>query len=266
MTLKFRTQQFIREKRRTAPLKLLAMMSAKYLKFWYNEDFYEFSYNGEAFALDQFSRWSIDAINVWDVGAHRGEWSDEALKRLPAAHIHSFEVVPSIAEDIPPHPRRSVHVVGLSNRSGETQITYNPVNDTMSTLNPFAAYYNDPKFSEARLVSCQVTTGDLMSKEIGAPNLLKIDVEGHEALVLRGCQEMLRSDAAPAMIQLEYGLTYLPAGATLLQIHDLLPGYSIGRLYPDHVEFRPYDLFDDHFRMGNLIAVRDETLKAMLTN
>jgi hypothetical protein len=105
-----------------------------------------------------------------------------------------------------------------------------------------------------------------MAKDIGAPDLLKIDVEGHEASVLRGCQAILRSEAAPIMIQLEYGLTYLAVGTTLLQIHDLLPGYSIGRLFPNHVEFRPYDLFDDHFRMGNLIAVRDEALKSLLAN
>jgi FkbM family methyltransferase len=267
MTIKSRSQQFIREKRRTAPLRALAALSEKYLRHWYNEDFYEFERNGEAFALDQFAHWNRGAaVTVWDVGSHRGEWSEEALKRIPAATIHSFEVIPSIAADIPPHPRRSVHVVGLSNRAGESRITFNPSHDTMNTLNPFSFARRDPNFNGATLTSCQLTTGDLLSKQIGAPSLLKIDVEGHEVSVLRGCGAMLNSEAAPVMIQLEYGLTYLPAGESLLQIHDLLPSYSIGRLYPDHVDFRSYDLRDDHFRMGNLIAVRDGSLKALLSN
>ena len=267
MTIKSRSQQFIRRKRRSLPLRVLATLSEKYLRYWYNEDFYEFDRNGEAFALDRFAVWCKGrAVTVWDVGAHRGEWSEEALKRIPAATVHCFEVIPSIAADIRPDPRRTVHIVGLSDHAGESQITFNRSRDTMNTLNPFAFAQRDPNFSGATLVSCQLTTGDCLSKQIEPPTLLKIDVEGHEVSVLRGCSALLNSSSAPLMIQLEYGLTYVPAGTSLLQVYDLLPNYSIGRLYPDHVDFRVYDLRDDHFRMGNLVAVRDDSLKTLLGN
>jgi hypothetical protein len=32
-------------------------------------------------------------------------------------------------------------------------------------------------------------------------------------------------------------------------------GYTIGRLYPDGVDFKPYEYQDDHFRMGNYVAI-----------
>jgi hypothetical protein len=124
--------------------------------------------------------------------------------------------------------------------------------------------------SEARQVHCPVTTGDLMISRSQAlpPTFLKIDTEGHELSVLRGCAALLGGPQAPVMIQFEYGATYLPSGTTLHSIDALLGqnGYSLGRLYPDHVEFKTYDFDDDHFRMGNMIAVRDLGLKAALTN
>jgi hypothetical protein len=91
-------------------------------------------------------------------------------------------------------------------------------------------------------------------------------VEGHEAAVIEGGLDLLSQANAPAMIQFEYGDTWLPAARTLGDVQSLLEerGYSVGRLFPDHVAFKAYEYTDDHFRMGNMIAVRDERLKLML--
>ena len=103
-----------------------------------------------------------------------------------------------------------------------------------------------------------------MVETLPPPHVLKIDVEGHETAVLRGMQRLLSGDYAPLIIQIEYGDTYLPSGSTLKDVYSLLPGYSIGRLFPNHVDFRPYSYADDHFRMGNIIATRDARLKSLL--
>ena len=96
--------------------------------------------------------------------------------------------------------------------------------------------------------------------------LLKIDTEGHEAAVLRGCAGLLAGPGAPAMIQLEYGDTWIPARESLYAVQPWLEsfGYSIGRLFPDRVAFKHWERGDDHFRMGNMVAVRDEELQALL--
>jgi hypothetical protein len=43
-----------------------------------------------------------------------------------------------------------------------------------------------------------------------------------------------------------------------MEAYDLLrsSGYTIGRLYPEGVDFKPYSIWDDHFRMGNYIAAQ----------
>jgi hypothetical protein len=89
-------------------------------------------------------------------------------------------------------------------------------------------------------------------------DLLKIDVEGHEAEVLRGFQ-MLKS-LAPKIIQFEYGPTFFPSRHTLQEVYNILGpiGYEIGRLYPRKVDFKAYAIPDENLRMGNYIAVKND--------
>ena len=63
------------------------------------------------------------------------------------------------------------------------------------------------------------------------------------------------------------GSTYLPSGSTLKQVYDLLTpmGYAIGRIYPNHVDFRDYVYTDDNFRMGNFVATRSKELRQRLS-
>ena len=106
-----------------------------------------------------------------------------------------------------------------------------------------------------------------MSRQISPPGFIKIDVEGHELSVLRGAQALFAGPNAPAMLQIEYGETYIPSGSTLQALYQLLEphGYSVGRLYPNHVHFKPYEYEDDNFRMGNLIAARGPELVKLLS-
>jgi Methyltransferase FkbM domain len=113
-------------------------------------------------------------------------------------------------------------------------------------------------------VTGRVETGDEITKRLALPriDLLKIDVEGHEIEVLSGFATVLASAVLqPQVIQFEYGVTWLPGRHNLLEAYRILEpfGYAIGRLYPDGVDFKPYTFADDHFRMGNYIAVRAKT-------
>ena len=98
--------------------------------------------------------------------------------------------------------------------------------------------------------------------QLGWPaiDFLRLDVEGHEVDVLTGFAGTLDSSRAPGVIQFEYGMTYIPARHTLHEVYGKLGSrYAIGRLCPDGVDFKEYDAVDDHFRMGNYIAVRRDT-------
>lgn len=262
--IKHKLQEIIAKNRRSAPLRLIAKSSEKYLHAWYNEARWDFRTNGEAFVLARFSQWARGRpVVVWDVGAHYGEWSEAAHEMVPSAAVHSFEIIPAIAATLTDTKWRSVHPFGLSDADGVVDVHWNQGHDTESSINPrteAATFQGAP----VALTQCQVRAGDKLVAELGAPDFLKIDVEGHEAYVLRGFRETLEGDNSPRLIQFEYGATYVPSGSTLREMYGLLPGYSIGRLYPDYVDFKPYAYSDEHLRMGNMIAAKDQDLRNLL--
>lgn len=261
---------FIRTHRRSGFLRLCAKASERYLSAWKNENFYDFSRNGERFALTRFADWWGDRpLVVWDVGAHDGEWATLAHGELPSARIVSFEIIPTfyrrLTESLQNEHWSTTVEAGLSDVSGTAKACWNTKYNKTSSMAP---RLGDRLFEEEYLieVDCRVVTGDDYAAVHGIPNLLKIDTEGHEVQVLRGCHDLLARDDGPEFIQFEYGKTYLPSGSTLKQVYDILgpAGYHIGRLYPDHVGFQTYDYGADDFRMGNFIAVRSTELARLL--
>lgn len=263
-------QQVIRDHRRRWPARVVASAAEKYLRAYYNEDFYNFDRNGEGFAMRTFARWcGQESPVVWDVGANHGQWALAAAKTVSGARIHSFEIVPDVAEAFEKRVSGmgsiEIHRIGLSDTPGEVAVTWNRDADMTSSI----AYRNTDKFgTDLATVTCPVSTVDRMIQDgLPAPVLLKIDTEGHDAPVLRGARGLLASGDAPAMIQFEYGETWLPARETLEQTHRLLEeaGYAVGRLFPDHVAFKAYEYADDNFRMGNMIAANDPELIALLS-
>ncbi len=262
-------RQFIREHRRSRTFALAASACEKYLRAYHNEDFFVFAKNGEQFALRKAAGYLEDTSPViWDVGAHLGEWALAARQIFPAATIHSFEVMPQIAERLTHLVARdsaiTVHALGMSDQPGDRTVHLNEAHDSTNSIAPRV---ESPLFQAGTSeFICQCTTCDQMALTIPPPTILKIDVEGHEVAVLRGAKAMLASTRRPLMIQIEYGDTYLPARSTLRDVYQLLEvgNYQIGRLFPNHVHFKPYEHTDEHFRMGNLIAVYDERLKATL--
>ena len=264
-----RIRQFIRENRRLAPFRWAGAAAEKYLHAYYNEAFYDFRRNGELFALRTFSSWWGDsAAVVWDVGANCGQWVTEAAAILPSANFHAFEILPSVREQLKIQTMSlknvQAHDVGLSDAAGEIIVHLNRDDDSTSSVAP---RLGSPYFQRETIpVPCEVITADEMAQRIPAPDLVKLDVEGHETAVLRGAQHLLASPTAPAMLQIEYGETYIPSGSTLRALYDLVEphGYAIGRLYPNHVDFRPYAYEQDNYRMGNLIAAKPTDLRRLL--
>ena len=255
-------RQIIRENRRSAPLRLIAKACEKYLRAWYNEGWWEFESNGEAFVLSRFNEWAHGRkVVIWDVGAHHGEWAEAAHKLVPSATIHSFEIIPELASRITDTDWLSTHTYGLSDAEDIVDVHWNKMYDTTSSISP---RHGTPGFEDDCIIQCKVKPGDQLVAELGSPDFIKIDVEGHEASVLGGLHQTLHGANAPRLIQFEYGTTYVPSGSTLREIYTLLPSYSIGRLFPNYVDFKSYDYFDEHFRMGNMIATRDQALQRLL--
>jgi FkbM family methyltransferase len=91
-------------------------------------------------------------------------------------------------------------------------------------------------------------------------SFLKIDVEGAEMDVLKGCEELLDAQKI-GCIQFEYGGTWIDARTFLLDAFVLLQskGYSVGKIFPDGVKFyKNYTPQHETFQYANWLAVRED--------
>ena len=211
--------------------------------------------NGEHYLLLVLASQSMDC--VFDVGANVGRWTIAAREICPSATIHAFEIVPQIFDRLQHNTSNLPSIVtnncGLADSQGPVTVKF---------------FYDDPELSSLIDVpydrasvwvpSCTVT-GDAYCEQHGIRrvDLLKIDTEGSELLVLRGLSGMLSSGSID-VIQFEYSRLNIVRKFLLKDFYDLLGDsrYAIGKLFPKHVAFKPYELLDETFMGPNYVAVR----------
>ncbi len=249
-------RNYIFGKNRGNPVAAAVAKRAEKIVLAYKNFNYDFNTNGEKYFLRDVVAKSNPRV-IFDVGANDGEWAALAAQYCPDAEIHAFEIVPSTADICAAKtgsiPRIHLNRIGLSDAPGQIDIrTY----DGMTT---HASMHDMRHTDSARIVSCAVMRGDdyVYANGIAKIDLLKIDVEGAENKVIQGFIESLRAGKIDA-IQFEYGRANILSKFLLKDWYDLLAplGYRIGKLYPDHIDFKPYDLRDEDFIGPNYIAAR----------
>ena len=223
---------------------------------------YDFCTNGELSTLTKLAKVG-EIKTVFDVGANRGDWTDIARKSFPGAQIHSFEIVPETFSHLRNRFGNAANVaindVGLSDAEGTINVYFSSDRDWIATCVPDISETLHSYRPEARPVS--VITGDhyCATKGIEAINFLKIDVEGFEPQVLRGFKDMLSRGRIDA-IQFEYGYVNIDTHFLLKDFYAHLSQFNmtIGKIYPDYVDFRPYRHVDEDFYGPNYLAVRSD--------
>ena len=240
--------------RRNPVLRTAAKLCRQYLK-WFGNASYKPARNGERWVLERLRTESIHT--VLEVGANVGNWSLMAAELLPQATIYALEVVPSTAatlrKRVGGHDRIRPFALGLAAETGTLSLQYNEVASTHAT------FTNYPRSWAGDRIDCPVMQGDefLAQEGVGRVDFLKIDVEGAEHLVLQGLEESLRKGRI-RFIQFEYGLVNILTHFLLRDFYELFRGYgyAVGKIYPDFVEFRDYDLRDEDFLGPNYLACR----------
>lgn len=130
---------------------------------------------------------------VFDIGAHVGD--RVRVFRSLGARVIAFEPQPDpywllvrlFGED----PGVTLVNAAVSEKVGAAQLSVNSVNPTVSTLSPdFVAAADGALGWDGqvwdRQITVPTTTLDVLIARHGMPAFVKIDVEGHEADVLRG--------------------------------------------------------------------------------
>ena len=256
--------RWVARHRRSTLVRRVAGVARHWLDWQANLN-YELDSNGEARVLRTLSR--FEPQRIVDAGANVGDWSLAALHLCPTAQVHAFEIAaPTFAtllQRTHAQTRLQAHALGLSDAPGEITLRHYADAPALTT----ATAYPHPLSSQA--LAARVVRGDDFAAEQGITHidLLKIDVEGMEAQVLRGFDRLLRAQAVD-LVQFEYGRVNILSRFLLADFHAFFAerGYSVGKIYPDGVDFRAYDLADEDFRGPNYLAClqrRGDLLQAL---
>jgi FkbM family methyltransferase len=149
--------------------------------------------------LSELLRHNVKPDSIIDVGANIGQFTVAAAKTYPNAHIYSFEPLPDCAVRLRRNVRRlhNVFVYGLALGAEEGRCTMHVNSYTLSSsLLPLAGAHQQafPYATEVGLADVAISTLDKLFEGIDLlrPVLLKIDVQGYEANVLRGAANLLK--------------------------------------------------------------------------
>lgn len=128
-----------------------------------------------------------------------GQFAVASAKLFPDVRVHSFEPVPDCAAEL----RKTVagletvtvYPLALGEEAGEARLRVNAYTHASSFL-PVTRTHREtfPEVRESGEVSVEVSTLDLVfaGVELRGPVLLKLDVQGFEADVIRGGPETLK--------------------------------------------------------------------------
>ena len=142
---------------------------------------------------------AYDIKSFWDVGANIGYYSWLISSAQPAVRVLAVEPDPvnfAVLVQTRRHAPPGVEVlnVAVSEQDGTATFLVDNVSGATGTLELSSGTFNERHYGEARRSTTVPTRSlDSLSAERGAPDLLKIDVEGHESAVLEGAALLLAS-------------------------------------------------------------------------
>ncbi len=251
--------------RRTPAHRLLAFLHRKLSRYmdlaenWNNGDE---SINGEAWLVGHLARrWRL----VFDVGANVGKWSQMLLAANPESVIYAFEPSPSTFQTLQAtfqkEPRLKPYHLGLAEREG--QFAFHDYGEN-SVLSSFVSRQKSTGLEPVRVIQTRLTTVDRFceNEQVTSVDFVKIDTEGYEMSVLRGMTGALNKRRV-AMLQFEYGGTWLDTGETLAGANQLLSahGYELYKLLPGSLERVRYDCRKyETFKYANFLALGSHDL------
>ncbi|MEO6120298.1 MAG: FkbM family methyltransferase [Terriglobales bacterium] len=166
------------------------------------------------------ARQGVRPRTVIDVGANVGQFAVAAAKIFPGAQVHSFEPQPQCVLRLQTYAPRlpiKVYPVGLGEKREQLPFHQNTHSHSSSFL-PLGAGHREAfpgaRTSGTEMLALSTLDDELRDIEWVRPALLKLDVQGFEAQVLRGGRQSL---AKVDFVVLEASLTPLYEGEMLFE-------------------------------------------------
>ncbi len=208
---------------------------------------------------------------VYDVGAHKGYYSDYMICGRPDLTIHGFEPNPILIDELKAAAagRFTVHQFALGDKEGEA-ILHDPeiggsqgaslIGQAVDEL-----YRDWPK----RTVSVQVKTLDAVAKTLNSQRIdyIKIDTEGYDLMVLRGASELIK-EGRLGIIQFEFNTMNVFNRSFMRDFFQILPGYCFYRVVRDGLiamgSYNP--LMMELFGHQNIVAIPEAQVSQIINS
>jgi FkbM family methyltransferase len=141
---------------------------------------------------------STNLKTIIDIGANRGQFALVAQKCFPSTRIICFEPLSEPAgvlrKVFKNDPFISIHEIAIGDADEQAKMHVSKQDDSSSLLpitSAQTAIYPGTEEKETRLVQVKPLGAVIAKSDIEQPALLKIDVQGFESEVLKGCKSLL---------------------------------------------------------------------------
>jgi FkbM family methyltransferase len=175
---------------------------------------------------------------VYDIGAHRGGWTESVRHVFPDADFLLFEANPTHADDL----ARTGARYFIEMLSSEEKVV-----DFYATGEPGDSYYREltPNYSEVSPRRMRTTTLDALVErnDLPPPDLIKVDVQGAELDVLTGGARVLPH---AKLVLLECALDEYNAGA---------PAFGDYLEFMQSRDFTPFEFMDPKWLGSRMMQV-----------
>jgi len=229
---------------------LYAMLFARPIFYRFNRALFHFALRGigvlnsqtaalqgETALLERLLRKAPPGAAALDVGANEGNYSEVILRLAPQLELHAFEPHPETFARLERRLRtRGVKchnmALGAEEADGQLFDYLEGGGTTHATLQSGVIERIHHSVSQKRTIRIGRLDHFLRKAGINKVFLLKIDVEGSEADVLRGLGKSLGDGVTIEYIQIEFNEMNVISRVFLEDLAALLPGYRAYRVLP----------------------------------
>jgi len=195
---------------------------------------------------------------VLDVGGCTGSYSEAVLELSPNAQIHTFEPSPKsldiLNEKFHKSEQVKIYPFALGEKNSERILYANSPGSALGSFSKRRLQHINLEFEHKD--SVQVTTlDDWCESQLITPNLLKIDVEGHELEVIRGGLKTLKNIS---VVQFEFGGCNIDSKTFFQDFWYLFKEFSFSIYRIAKLGAIPIPLYseeDEYFSTTNFLAI-----------
>ncbi|MEN0051000.1 MAG: FkbM family methyltransferase [Bacteroidota bacterium] len=210
----------------------------------------------------------ISASYIFDIGANKGEITDNYRQLFPSSTVYCFEPFPSCVKMLEQKFMEDEKVVivpkAIADKEGTADFYVNHFIDSNSLLprptEKRRYYHHTAGYKET--IQVEITTIDQFVEEnqIEKIDILKMDIQGGELNALKGANQLLESGKISIIYAEVWFITHYENNPLFHDLCKFLEGYSYSLMNIYHL----VNAKNGQLRFGNAIFIHDDVRNKVL--